>query len=140
MQKQCHNEACNKPFETEYPQKEYCSVRCRRTAKEHRAVLRDGQRGGEAQVEPNYYVIENATMQQFAARVLVYAAGADPKPTVFKGTLPEGHTVPKGVMFTFHNREHTEWFMKTEIGTNPMEEFMREQAKGGETIKLEMVQ
>lgn len=97
MQKQCHSPRCGIMFETEFPQKEYCSVRCRRSAKEIRAVARS-PKVNQMQA-PTEARIHNPTIEQLAALSIVYAANANPIPTTLTGIVPTEWTPPTGVVF-----------------------------------------
>lgn len=97
MQKQCQSPRCGIMFETEFPQKDYCSVRCRRTAKEARAVARS-PRVNRMQM-PMESKIHNPTIEQLAALSIVYAANANPIPTTLTGEVPTEWRPPPGVVF-----------------------------------------
>jgi hypothetical protein len=84
-------------FESEFPQKEYCSVRCRRAAKDQRAVARS-PRVSKTQA-PSEIRLHNPTIEQLAALSVVYAANANPIPATLTGEVPTNWTPPPGVVF-----------------------------------------
>lgn len=109
MLKQCENPKCKIQFETEYTQKTYCTVRCRRTAKDIRAVERDGQRS-VVSFTSDMHRMANPTVQQLAMQALLYVANADSRPTILSGTIPDW-TPPHGVAVFWKDEEHTEKLM-----------------------------
>lgn len=110
MIKRCLNPKCQQDFQTEFTQKNYCSVRCRRTAKEGRAVERDGQRTFTTVVDDRR-LITNPKIEQLAMMALLYAANAEQKPTFFTGEIPDW-TPPTGVYWGWTSPEHKEKMMQ----------------------------
>lgn len=123
MQKQCQNPRCGKSFETDWVSKAYCTVKCRRTAKEIRAVARDPV---SANGQYQSGAIHNPSMMQLAALAIVYAANANPTPTLLTGMLPEGYILPDNVEIVpqvkLNETDLDSWLMQTKV-KNLMEEF-----------------
>jgi hypothetical protein len=72
-------------------------VRCRRSAKEFRAVARSPK---VSKTEaPSEIRLHNPTIEQLAALSVVYAANANPIPATLTGDVPMNWTPPPGVVF-----------------------------------------
>lgn len=105
-------------FETDYVQKDYCSVRCRRAAKEHRAVARSPKVGkNQGPLEAR---IHNPTIEQLAALSIIYAVDANPIPTTLTGEIPTGWTAPPGVVFVKQMTmdDSNEWLLTSKAYVN----------------------
>lgn len=95
-------------FETEYPQKNYCTTRCRVAEKNARGYEKVPKRPSVVSGEGEKF--ENPTTEVLAAYAFLHSSGARKDGTVFCGVLPEW-TPPAGVCWTWNDEEHTERIM-----------------------------
>lgn len=137
MLKHCLNPQCPNPdFNTDFTQKDYCSVKCKRRAKELRALERDSQRNQVVTDSRVYAQIVNPTIEQLAALSLVYAAKANNVPTLVSGIIPQDWKAPKGVDF------------RLQVGSNPpvwlmqsgVEDIMEMFKRGGDNATISIIE